>query len=69
MPKWQGLIESPEVSAVIVATPPVLHAEASIAAFEAGKYVLCQGRMSRNLREAKQMVDAACRHSGLVAAL
>ena len=66
---WREVIDADDVDAVIVATPPVLHAEASIAALEAGKHVLCQGRMARNLLEARQMVAAAQRAAGLVAAL
>ena len=65
---WQEVIDATDVDAVIVATPPVLHAAASIAALRAGKHVLCQGRMARNLREADHML-AASRETDRVAAL
>jgi len=65
---WQEVIESPEVDAVIIATPPVLHLPATLAALSAGKHVLCQARMARNLDEARQMLSAA-RTSKLVTAL
>ena len=65
---WQAIAAAGDVDAAIVAAPPVLHARASVAGLEAGKHVLCQGRMARNLQEALQMVEAA-RKSGRVAAL
>lgn len=66
--EWREVAGSPEVDAVVIAVPPVLHLPATIAAFAAGKHVLCQARMARNLREAQQMTLAAGR-SGRVAAL
>lgn len=66
--EWEEIIESPEVDAVVIATPPVLHLPATLAALRAGKHVLCQARMARNLREAQEMVLAA-RTSTLVTAL
>lgn len=50
---WRQIAESPEVDAVLIATPPVLHHEATLAALAAGKHVLCQARMARNLSEAQ----------------
>ena len=66
--EWQYVVESRLVDAVIVATPPVNHLPATLAALSAGKHVLCQARMARNLLEARQML-AAARESGLVTAL
>jgi predicted dehydrogenase len=66
--RWQEIVEAPDLDAVVVATPPVLHLPATVAALEAGKHVLCQARMARNLREAQVMLDAA-RVSNLVTAL
>jgi predicted dehydrogenase len=57
--RWQEIVESPEVDAVVVAAPPVLHLPATLAALEAGKHVLCQARMARNLSEAQEMLRAA----------
>ena len=59
MEQWQEVAESPDVDMVVVATPPILHAPATIAALEAGKHVLCQSRMARNLKEAEAMYRAA----------
>ena len=66
--RWQEVIHSPEVDAVIIATPPVLHLPATVEALSAGKHVLCQARMARNLDEARKMLEAA-RSSRLVTAL
>ena len=56
---WQDVIHSPKVDAVIIATPPVLHMPATLAALRAQKHVLCQARMARNLSEAQEMLKAA----------
>ncbi len=65
---WEEIVHSPQVDAVIVSTPPILHSTQTLAALEAGKHVLCQGRMARNLKEALAMTVAA-KASGLVAGL
>ncbi len=57
--EWREVAESPDVDAVLISTPPVLHRNATIAALEAGKHVLCQARMARNLKEAQEMHRAA----------
>ncbi len=65
---WEEITDSPELDAVVIATPPVLHLPATLRALDAGKHVLCQARMARNLGEAQQMLSAA-RKSELVTAL
>ncbi|MGH2530895.1 MAG: Gfo/Idh/MocA family protein [Thermomicrobiales bacterium] len=65
---WRAVVESPDVDAVIVATPPNLHCPVTRAALSAGKHVLCQGRMARNLSEAQQMLRDA-ETAGVIAAL
>ena len=57
--RWEQIIESPDIDAVVIATPPVLHMPATLAALKAGKHVLCQARMARNLKEARQMLEAS----------
>ena len=66
--QWQEVVESAEVDAVIIATPPVLHLPGTAAALHAGKHVLCQARMARNLSEAREMLRLA-RATSLVTAL
>ena len=56
---WREIAESPDIDAVVIATPPGTHHEMTLACLAAGKHVLCQARMSRNLKEAHEMRDAA----------
>lgn len=56
---WQSLLARPEVDAVIVSTPPSLHAAMCIEAVQAGKHVLCEKPLARTAEECRAMVDAA----------
>jgi predicted dehydrogenase len=49
----------PEIDVVDIASPNDKHAEITIAAAQAGKTILCDKPLARNLEEAHQMVDAA----------
>ena len=66
---WRALIDDTDVDAVLIGTWPNLHCEATCAALEAGKHVLCEARMARNLTEARQMLAASKAHPNLVAQL
>ncbi len=65
---WRQIAESPDIDAVVIATPPGTHREMTLASLAHGKHVLCQARMSRNLKEAHEMRDAAAK-SGKVTCL
>ncbi len=67
--RWQDVVADPEVDAVCIGTWPYLHAEATIAALENGKHVLCEARMACDLDEARRMLAAAEAHPDLVAQL
>lgn len=54
---YREIVEHPDVDAVVIATPPYLHHPIAIAALEAGKHVLCEKPMARNLAEARDMVN------------
>ena len=56
---WEYVTDSPDLDAVVIATPPVLHLPATVRALGAGKHVLCQARMARNLGEALKMLSAS----------
>lgn len=56
---WQDLIAVEDVDAVVVCTPPHLHAEISVAAMKAGKHVLCEKPLARTLKEAELMIETA----------
>lgn len=53
---YRELVNDPEVEAVIIATPPHLHHAMVLATLEAGKHVLCEKPLARNLAEARDMV-------------
>jgi predicted dehydrogenase len=56
---YREVINNPEVDAVVIATPPYLHHTMVLAALEAGKHVLCEKPMARNLAETRDMVNLA----------
>src|SRR5258708_8650907 len=55
---WKQLVADPSVDVIDIATPNDTHAELAIAAAEAGKMILCDKPLARNLDEAQQMIDA-----------
>jgi predicted dehydrogenase len=63
---WQEIIDSPEIDAICIGTWPDMHAELTIAALKAGKHVLTEARMARNLEEAQAMLEASRLAPGLV---
>ncbi len=62
---WEPVVEREDLDAVIVATPPDLHAPISIAAMRRGLHVLCEKPLARTLDEAQAMV-AVARDTGRV---
>ncbi|HET6349710.1 MAG TPA: Gfo/Idh/MocA family oxidoreductase [Candidatus Krumholzibacteria bacterium] len=56
---FNEMLKKAEVDAVDLCTPNYLHAPMAIAALRSGRDVLCEKPMSRNAKEAQQMVDAA----------
>ncbi|NIV10091.1 MAG: Gfo/Idh/MocA family oxidoreductase, partial [Aliifodinibius sp.] len=56
---WQALVSEENLDAVIVSTPPHLHAEMCIAALDAGKHVLCEKPLAKNISECQDMVATA----------
>lgn len=55
---WRKLIERDDIDAIDICTPNDTHAEIAIAAAKAGKMILCEKPLARDLAESKQMVDA-----------
>ncbi len=58
-PDWRTLLQRTDVDAVIVSTPPALHAELCVTALRAGKHVLCEKPLARSAAECREMVAAA----------
>ncbi len=60
---YRKLIESPDVEAVIVATPSHLHKEIAIAALQAGKHLYCEAPLASTVEEAKAIAQAGLQAS------
>lgn len=54
---YHDLLANPDVDVVHVCTPNVSHSEITVAAFQAGKHVLCEKPMSHSPEEAQLMLD------------
>lgn len=55
---WKAIVAREDIDAIDICTPNNMHAEIAIAAAEAGKMVLCEKPLARNVAEAQPMVDA-----------
>jgi predicted dehydrogenase len=66
-PSYQDLLGLPEVSLVVISTPPSLHCEMTLAALEAGKHVICEKPMAMSVGEARLMCEAAAARPGQLA--
>ncbi len=64
---WREIIDSPDIDAVCIGTWPNMHAKLATAALRAGKHVLTEARMARNLGEAEMMLEESRLHPKLVA--
>ena len=60
----EDLIADPEVEAVYIASPVQHHARQIMLCAEAGKHILCEKPLTRDLREARKAV-AECRNRGV----
>lgn len=63
---WQQLVDDPDIDAVMIGTWPNMHCEVTCAALAAGKHVLTEARMARDLSEARTMHATAQQHPQLV---
>ena len=55
---WKKLIARDDIDAIDICTPNDTHAEISLAVAAAGKMILCEKPLSRNLAEGEKMVEA-----------
>lgn len=58
---WRAVVDRPDVGCVVVATPNGFFEEVACAALAAGRHVLIEKPMGRNLAEAERIRDAARR--------
>lgn len=58
----EELIKSPDIDAVIIATPHYQHTSLGIAAFEAGKHVMVEKPISAHKADAEKLIAAAKKH-------
>ncbi len=56
---YRRILDDPSIDAVLILTPHDCHEEQCIAAFEAGKHVLIEKPIARNLGEAERIIAAA----------
>jgi predicted dehydrogenase len=59
---YTKLLASPEVEAVVVATPTHLHKEFVLAALAAGKHVYCEAPLATNMEDTRAIAEAARKH-------
>jgi predicted dehydrogenase len=74
---YEEVLADPDLDAVVIATPPYLHAEQLNAALETGKHVLMEKPLAESMKSVRQMVEAverapnqivleaSCRHTRL----
>ena len=55
---YNEMLKDEAIDVVHVLTPNVVHCPATVAAFEAGKHVLCEKPMAHNTEDAKKMIEA-----------
>jgi predicted dehydrogenase len=55
---YRQLLESPDVEAVVIATPTHQHKEIALAAIEAEKHVYCEAPLSNTIEEARAIAQA-----------
>jgi predicted dehydrogenase len=67
-PSMEALLARADVQAVVVTSPPNVHAEQTVMAAEAGKHVLVEKPMARDAESAQRMVDA-CEKAGVALAV
>ena len=64
---WWELVDADDTDAIVIGTWPYMHERVTLRALAAGKHVMCEARMARNLPEAQAMLEAAQANPHLVA--
>ncbi len=58
-PDWRALVADPKVEAIVIAAPQEVHRDIALAAFAAGKPVLCEKPLGASLDDSLAMTQAA----------
>lgn len=66
-PDWRRLVQRDDLEAVVISTPPHLHAEMCINALESGKHVLCEKPLGRTPEECRSILQAADQNGRFIA--
>jgi predicted dehydrogenase len=66
--RYEDALADPQVQAVVLATPHLLHTQQIVAAARAGKHVYCEKPLALKLADARISVDA-CQAAGVVLGL
>lgn len=56
---WEPIVARRDVDAVVVCTPTKFHSQVTIGALQAGKHVLCEKPLGRDVHEARDMFETA----------
>ena len=64
---WRHLLGREEIDAVIISTPPSMHAEMCIEAAKLGKHVLCEKPLARTPEECKDLLQVSEQNGILLA--
>lgn len=56
---FDRMLEDPDIDIVYIASPNAIHARQAVAAFKAGKHVLCEKPMALSMDDGREMVSAA----------
>jgi predicted dehydrogenase len=56
---WRETVARDDIDLISIVTPPYLHKEMTLAAFESGKHVLCEKPTAMDASEAREMMDKA----------
>lgn len=56
---WRDVVANPDVEAIVIASPQSTHKDIALAAFAAGKHVMCEKPMGATYEDAVAMTEAA----------
>jgi predicted dehydrogenase len=56
---YDDILSNPDIELIYLALPPIVHAQLSVRALQAGKHVLCEKPLSANGAGAKEIAEAA----------